>query len=121
MSETHRRLKRFDHTAVADPAVAAFLRHASQLDTKRPKLSNAPINLFERTPGNAINVGTRLFWPLAHRQQFPNGLHLKAKLASVTDEVEANDLRGRVSSLMPFTARRRGQEPNLLRIRVSPI
>ena len=85
MSETHRRLKRFDHTAVADPAVAAFLRHASQLDTKRPKLSNAPINPFERTPGNAINVGTRLFWPLAHRQQFPNGLHLKAKLASVTD------------------------------------
>jgi hypothetical protein len=106
--------ERLDHTTIADPAMAALLHHTSQLGTKRREQSNAPIDLFEMTPGDAISVGARLFWPLAHRQQFPNGLHLEAKLASVTDKVEANDLRRRVASLPPFTARWRGQEPYLL-------
>ena len=99
--------KGFDHTAIADAAMTAFVHHMLQFFAESCEFGDAPVHIDHVMARNAVGFGAGSFGLRAQIQQLSNRIQFEAKLAGVTDEVQSGDLGRTVAALFAGRARRR--------------
>ena len=69
--------QRFDHPALANPAMPAGVERVLQFATQGDELSNAAINVRDVAAGDAVHLGAGTVGLFAERQQFAHSRHLE--------------------------------------------